>query len=161
MAHWRYYGDNTGALANTAYAKDTAHLLHRMTRNQQPEVRKAAPIHIKEAHTGRNACPRLVRAQQGVPASVGAGARTQLQLLPPHHTHAILRNHHCSHQGPLVARYTDIHRHPAGKVDTLRHVGATITVVYITPAQMRVMAQGRAHHAPILSNLQWPACRIF
>ena len=44
MAHWRYYGDNTGALVHTAYAKHAAHLLHEMTHNHQPEVREAAAI---------------------------------------------------------------------------------------------------------------------
>ena len=46
-------------------------------------------------------------------------------------------------------------------MDTLRLVGATITVVYITVTQMRVMAQGRTHHALFLSDPQWPACCIF
>ena len=44
MAHWRYYGDNTGALVDMAYAKHAAHLLHRVTHNHQPEVREAAAI---------------------------------------------------------------------------------------------------------------------
>ena len=48
--------------------------------------------------------------------------------------------HHCDQQGPLVATHTDIQRHLAGEVDTLRLVGATITIVYITPTQMRIMA---------------------
>ena len=49
MAHWRYYGDNTGAPVDMAYAKHAAHLLHRVTHNHQPEVREAAAIRIKEA----------------------------------------------------------------------------------------------------------------
>ena len=60
-----------------------------------------------------------------------------------------------------MATYTDILRHPAGKVDTLRLVGATITIVYITPMQMGVMAHCGAHHVPFLSDPQWPARRIF
>ena len=36
-------------------------------------------------------------------------------------------------------------------------MAATITIVYITPTQMRVMEQCRAHHAPSLSDPQWPA----
>ena len=60
-----------------------------------------------------------------------------------------------------MATYTNIHRHPAGKVETLRLSEATITIVYITPTQMRVMAQCRAHHAPFLSDPQRPAPRIF
>ena len=161
MAHWRYYGDDKGALVDTAYAKHAAHLLHRVTHNHQPEVRKAAAIRIKDAQMVRNACPRWILAQHGVPTSVGTSIWAQLQLLLPHHTHAILTNHHCDQQGPLVATHTDVHRHPAGEVDTLRFMGATITIVYITPTQMRVMALCRAHHAPFLSELQWPARRIF
>ena len=70
MAHWCYYGDSIGALVDTAYAKHAAHLLHRVTHNNQPQVREAAAIHIKEAQTARNACPWWILAQHGVPASV-------------------------------------------------------------------------------------------
>ena len=161
MAHWRYYGDNTGALVDMAYAKHAAHLLHRVTHNHQPEVREAAAIRIKEAQMARNTCPRWILAQHGVSTPVGTGIWAQLQLLLPHHTHAILTNHHCDQQGPLVATHTDIHRRPAGEVDTLRLVGATITIVYITPTQMQIMAQCDAHHAPFLSDPQWPARHVF
>ena len=160
MAHWRYYGDNTGALIDKVYAKHTAHLLHRVTHNHQPEVRKAAAIHIKEAQMARNTCLWWILAQHSVPTSVGTGISAQLQLLLPHHTHAILTNHHCDQQGPLVATHTEVHRRPAGEVDTLRVVRVTITIVYITLTQMKVMAQGGAHHAPFLSDPQWPARRI-
>ena len=160
MAHWRYYEDNTGALVDMAYAKHAAHLLHRMTHNRQPEVREAAAICIKEAQMARNTCPWWILAEHGVPISVGTGIWAQLQLLLPHHTHAILTNHHCDQQGPLVATHTDIYRQPAGEVDTLRLVGATITIVYITPTRMKIMAQCDAHHAPFLSNPQWQARRI-
>ena len=129
MAHWRYYGDNTGALVDMAYAKHTAHLLHRVTHNHQPEVRKAAAIRIKEAQRARNTCPRWILAQHGVPTSVGTGVWAQLQLPLLHHTHAILMNHHCNQQGPLVATHTNVHGHPAGEVDTVRLVGTTITIV--------------------------------
>ena len=161
MAHRRYYGDNTGALVDTAYAKHIAHLLHRVTHKHQPEVRQGAAIRMKEGQTSRNACPRWILAQHVVPNSVGTSIWAQLQLLLPHHTHAILTNHHCDQQGPLVATHTNVHRHPAGEVDTLRLVGATITIVYITATQMAVMAQCGAHHAPFLSNPQWPVRRIF
>ena len=60
-----------------------------------------------------------------------------------------------------MATHTGVHRHAAGEVDTLRLVGATITIVYITPTQMRVMAQCGAQHAPFLSDLQWPARHVF
>ena len=161
MAHWRYYGDNTGALVDMAYAKHAAHLLHSVTHNHQPEVREAAAIRIKEAQMARNTCPRWILAQHGVSTPVGTGIWAQLQLLLPHHTHAMLTNHHCDQQGPLVATHTDIHRRPAGKVDTLRLVGATITIVYITPTQMKIMAQCDAQHAPFLSDPQWPARHVF
>ena len=144
-----------------AYAKHAADLLHRVTHNHQPEVREAAAICIKEAQMARNTCPLWILAKHGVPTSVGTGIWAQLQLLLPHHTHAILTNHHCNQQGPLVATHTDIHRHPAGEVDTLRLVGATITIVYITRTQMMIMAQCDAHHAPFLSDPQWPARRVF
>ena len=137
-----------------AYAKHAAHLLHRATHNHQPEVREAAAIRIKEAQMARNTCPRWILAQHGVSSSVGTGIWAQLQLILPHHTHAILTNHHCDQQGPPVATHTDIHRHPAGEVDTLRLVGATVTIVYITATQMKIMTQCDAHHAPFLSDPQ-------
>ena len=71
MAHWRYYGDITGALVHTACVKHAAHLLHRVTQNHRPGVREAAVIHIKEAQMARNACPRWVLARHGVPTPVG------------------------------------------------------------------------------------------
>ena len=154
MAHWRYYSTNTGALVDMAYAKNPAHLLHRVTHNHQPEVREAAAIRIKEAQMASKSCPRWILAQNGAPTSVGTGIWAQLQLFLPHHTHAILTNHHCDQQGPLVATHTDIYRPPAGAVDTLRLVVATITIVYITPTQMKIMAQCNAHHAPFLSDPQ-------
>ena len=95
MAHWRYYGDSTGALVDMAYAKHAAHLLHRVTHNHKPEVREAAAIPIKEAQMARNTCPRSILPQHGVPASVGTGIWAQLQLLLPHHTHTILMNDCC------------------------------------------------------------------
>ena len=160
MAHWRYYGDNTGALVDIAYAKHAAHLLHRMTHNHQLEVSEAAAICIQEAQTPCNACPRWIMARHGSPTSVVTAIWTQLQLLLPHHTHAILTNHHCDQQGPLAATYTYIHRHAANRVDTLRLMRVTITIVYISSGQMRVMARCRAHHAPFLFDPQWLAGRI-
>ena len=73
MAHWRYYGDKTGTLVDMAYAKQAAHLLHRVTHNHQPEVGEAAAIRIKEAQMARNTCPRWILAQHTVPGSVGTG----------------------------------------------------------------------------------------
>ena len=127
MAHWRYYGDNGGTLVNTAYAKHAAHLLDRVTHNHQPEVREAAAIRIRQAQMARNTCPRWILTQHGVPTSVGTGIWAQLQLLLPHHTHAIPTNHRRDQQGPLVATHKDVQRQPTGEVDTLRLVGATIT----------------------------------
>ena len=161
MAHWRYYGDNTGLLVDMVYAKHAAHLLHRVTQNHQPEVPEAAAIRKKEAQMARNTCPRWILAQHSVSTSVGTGIWAQLQLPLPHHMHAILTNHHCDQQGPLVATHTDIHRHPVGEVHTLRLVEATITIVYITPTQMKIMAQCDAHHAQFLLDPQWPARRVF
>ena len=67
MAHCRYYGDNTGALAHTAYARHAAHLLHTMPHKYQPEVREATAVHIREAPTPHNTCPRWILAQHYSP----------------------------------------------------------------------------------------------
>ena len=143
-----------------AYATHAVHLLHRVPHNHQPEVRKAAAIRMKEAQMARNICPWWILAQHGVATPVDTGIWAQLQLFLPQHRHVILTNHHCDQQGPRVATHTDIHRHPAGEVDTLRLVGATITIIYITPTQIKIMAQCNAHHAPLLSDPQWPARRV-
>ena len=87
--------------------------------------------------------------------------KKMVKIDPKLQADAILTDHHCDQQGPRVATHTDIHRHPAGEVDTLRLVGATVTIVYITPTQMRIMAQCDAHHAPFLSDPQWPARLVF
>ena len=57
MAHWRYYGDNTGPLVDMAYAKHAAHLLYRVTHNHQPEVREAAAMRKKEAQMAQTPAP--------------------------------------------------------------------------------------------------------
>ena len=132
-----------------------------MTHISQPELREAVALRIKEVQMACSARPRWILPQRGIPFSVGTGMWTQLQLLLPRHTRAILTNHHCDQQGPPVATYTDIHRHPEGKVDTQNFVGATVTIAYIIPTQMRVMAQCGARHGPFLSDPQWPAGPIF
>ena len=100
MAHWRYYGDNTGTLIDLAYAKHAAHLLHRVTHNHQLQVREAAAIRIKEAQMARNTCP-------------GDTGTTRC----PH-----LRGHR--HLGPAAAPPTAPHgRHP--DQPPLRSAGAT------------------------------------
>ena len=101
MAHWRYYGDNTGALVDMAYAKHAAHLPHRATHNHQPEVREAAAIRIKEAQMARNTFP---------PVDTGATRR----LHPRGH----------SHLGPATTLPTAPHtRHP--DKPPLRSTGAS------------------------------------
>ena len=110
MAHWRYYGDNTCALVHTAYVKLAAHLLHRMTHNHQPDVCKAAALRITEAQIASNTCPTWILAQHYVPTPVGTGIWAQLQFTLPHHTHAILTNHHCDHSWPHTPTSTGTRR---------------------------------------------------
>ena len=57
MAYGRNYGDNTGAMVHTACAKHTAHLLHRMTHNHQPEAANWQPYGLKRRK--RPATPAL------------------------------------------------------------------------------------------------------
>ena len=151
MAHWRYYRGNTGALVDTACAKHAAHLLYRVTHSHQPEVREAATICIMAqrlplVHTGTARYPYFRVHQHLGPATTTSTA--------PHTRHP--------DEPPLrSAGATCVHRHPAGELDTLRLMGATSTIVHITPTQMRVMAQSGAYHAPFLSDRQWPASRVF
>ena len=65
-----------------------------------------------------------------------------LQLLLPSPHHAILTNHTCPEEGPLAVLCKDLHHHPKGTIHTIDLVGASITVVYVTLPQMRVV-----HHS--------------
>ena len=50
MAHCRYYGDNTGALVDTAKTKHAAHLLHRVTLKRYPEPMAHGPESCEPSH---------------------------------------------------------------------------------------------------------------
>ena len=109
MAHWRYYGDNTGALVEMAYVKHAAHLLHRPTHNHQPEVREAAAIRIKEATNGLQHLP---------PVDTGAARCLHLRghwHLGPATTHPTA-SHACHPDKPPLrstgATRGHAHRHP-------------------------------------------------
>ena len=51
--------------------------------------------------------------------------------------------------------------HPKGSMDTIDLVGASITVVYVTLPEKRVLHRSGAHHTPFLQLLEWPHCRLF
>ena len=81
------------------------------------------------------------------------------QARSPHH--AILTNHTCPEKGPLAVLCGDLHHHPKGTIYTIDLVGASITVVYVTLAQMRVLHHSGAHHTPFLQLPEWPQYRLF
>ena len=59
-AAWPHYGYAIGDEVKAAYTRHTALLLHRMTHNHSPEVRKVATIRLKAAQRACNTCPRWI-----------------------------------------------------------------------------------------------------
>ena len=51
--------------------------------------------------------------------------------------------------------------HPKGTINTIDLFGASITVVYVTLSQMRVLHHSGAPHAPFLQLSEWPPYRLF
>ena len=70
-------------------------------------------------------------------------------------------NHTCPEEGPLSVLCGDLHHHPKGTIHTIDLVGASITVVYVTLSQMRVLHHSEAHHIPFLQLPEWPTYRLF
>ena len=69
--------------------------------------------------------------------------------------------HTCPEEGPLAVLCEDLHHHPKGTIHTIDLVGASITVVYVTLPQMRVLHHSGAHHTPFLQLPEWPQYRLF
>ena len=160
-AAWPHYGDAIGDEVKAAYTRHTALLLHRMTHNHSPEVREFTAIRLQAAQRARNTCPRWVLHQTGMPTNMNTRLWNHLQLLLPSPHHAILTNHTCPEKGPLAVLCGDLHHHPKGTIHTIDLVGASITVVYVTLAQMRVLHHSGAHHTPFLQLPEWPQYRLF
>ena len=160
-AAWPHYGDAIGDEVKAAYTRHTALLLHRMTHNHSPEVREVTAIRLQAAQRARNTCPRWVLHQTGMPTNMNTRLWNHLQLLLPSPHHAILTNHTCPEKGPLAVLCGDLHHHPKGTIHTIDLVGASITVVYVTLAQMRVLHHSGAHHTPFLQLPEWPQYRLF
>ena len=160
-AAWPHYGDAIGDEVKAAYTRHTALLLHRMTDNHSPEVREVTAIRLQAAQRARNTCPRWVLHQTGMPTNMNMRLWNHLQLLLPSPHHAILTNHTCPEEGPLAVLCGDLHHHPKGTIHTIDLVGASITVVYVTLPQMRVLHHSGAHHTPFLQLPEWPQYRLF
>ena len=75
--------------------------------------------------------------------------------------HQCNTNHTCPEEGPLAVLCGDLHHHPKGTIHTIDLVGASITVVYVTLPQMRVLHHSGAHHTPFLQLPEWPQYRLF
>ena len=160
-AAWPHYGDAIGDEVKAAYTRHTALLLHRMTHNHSPEVREVATIRLQAAQRARNTCPRWILYQTGMPTDMNTRLWNHLQLFLPSPHHAILTNHTCSEEGPLAVLCRDLHHHPKGTINTIYLVGASITVVYVTLSQMRVLRHSRAHHTPFLQLAERPTYHLF
>ena len=160
-AAWPHYGDAIGDEVKAAYTRHTALLLHRMTHNHSPEVREVTAIRLPSRTTGPQHMPAL-----GTPPDGHAHQHEHPPVEPPAASapsphHAILTNHTCPEKGPLAVLCGDLHHHPKGTIHTIDLVGASITVVYVTLAQMRVLHHSGAHHTPFLQLPEWPQYRLF
>ena len=160
-AAWPHYGDAIGDEVKAADTRHTALLLHRMTHNHSPEVCEVTAIRLQAAQRARNTCPRWVLHQTGMPTNRNTRLWNHLQLLLPSPHHAILTNHTCPEKGPLAVLCGDLHHHPKGTIHIIDLVGASITVVYVTLFQMRVLHHSGAHHTPFLQLPEWPQYRLF
>ena len=134
-----HYGDARGKEVKAAYTRHTALLLHRMTHNHSPEVREVATIRLQAAQRDRNTCPRWILQQTGMPTTMNTRLWKHLQLPLPSPPHAILTNHTCPEKGPLAVLCGDLHHQPKGTISTIDLVRASITVVYVTLSQMRIL----------------------
>ena len=157
-AAWPHYGDSIGDEVKEAYTRHT--VLHRMTHNHSPEVREVATIRLQAAQRARNTCPRWVLHQTGMPTNIKTGLWNHLRLLLPSPHHAILSHHTCSETGPLAVLCGDLRHHSKGTIDTIDLIGSSITVVYVTLPQMRVLHRSGARHTPFLQLAEWPQYRF-
>ena len=96
-----------------------------------------------------------------MPTSTKTCIWNQLQLLFPAPHHAILTNHTCQEERPLAVLCGDLHHYPKGTLDTIDLVGASITVVYVTLSQMRVLHHSGVHHTSFLQLPTWPQYGLF
>ena len=160
-AAWPNYGNTIGNEVKAAYTRHTALLLHRMTHNESLEVREVATIRLQAAQRARNTCPRWILHQTGMPTNINTRLWNHLQLLLPSLHSAILTNHTCPEERPLWVHCGDLHHHPKGTIDTIDLVGASITLLYVTLPQMRVLHRSGAHHTPCLQLPEKPQYRLF
>ena len=158
-AAWSHYEDAIGDEVKATYTRHTALLLHRMTHNHSPEVGEFATIRLQAAQRARNTCPRWILHRTGMPTDMNTRLWNHLQLPSPHY--AILTNHTCPEEGPLAVLCGDLHHQLKGTIDTIDLVRASITVVYVTLSQMRVLQHSRAQHSPFLQLPGWPKYRLF
>ena len=144
-----------------AYTGQTALLSHHMIHNHSSEVGEVATIRLQTAQSARNTCSRWILHQTDMPTNTNIRIWNHLQLLLPSPHHAILTNHTCQEEGPLAVLCRDLHHHLKGTIDTIDLVGTSITVVYVTLSQMRVIRRSGAHHTPLLKLPKRPQYRLF
>ena len=131
-----------------------------MTHDHSPEVREVAAIRLQAAQRARITCHCWILHQTGMPTDMKTRLWNHLQLLLPSQHHAILTNHTCPEEEPLAVLCRDLHHHPMGIIHTTDFVGASITVVYVTLSQMRVLHHTGAHHTPFPQLPEWPKYRL-
>ena len=160
-AAWPRYADAIGDKVKAAHTRHTTLFLHRMTHNHSSEVCEDATIRLQAAQRAANTCPRWIFYQTGMPTNINTCLLNHLQLLLPSPHHAIVTNHTCPEEGPLAVLCEDLHHHPKGTIDTIDLIGASITVVYVTLPQTRVLRRSGPHHTPFRQIPEWPQYRVF
>ena len=144
-----------------AYARNIALLLDRMTNNHSPEVHKVLTIRLQDAQRAGNTCPRWILHWTGMSTNTNTRIWNHLQLLLPSPHHAILTNYTCQDEERLAVLSEDLHHQLKGTVDTIHLVSSSITVVYVTLSQLRVLHYSGAHHNSFLQLFTWLQYRLF
>ena len=80
---------------------------------------------------------------------------------PPFHAPRHTHQPHMPGGRTLAVLCGDLHHHPKGTINTIDLVGASITVVYDTLPQIRVLHRSGAHRTPFLQIPEWPQYRLF
>ena len=96
-----------------------------------------------------------------MPTGTGTSILNHLQLGLPAHRRAIFTKQNCEETGPLAVLCGDVQRHQKGTIDTINLVRASVTIVYVTLSETRVLHHIGARLAPFLQLPAWPRYRLF
>ena len=96
-----------------------------------------------------------------MPTNTNTRLWNHLQVSDPSPHHAMLTDQKCKEEGRLVVLCGDLHHRLKGTIYPIALVGASITVVYVTLTQMRVLHHSGTHHTPFLQLPEGLQYRLF